>query len=169
MAGGYTYEVVGATRSGPPPAGFHSLRVRTRIGSGPAHFRLAAEAVLTWRMHRAVGVRIDAEDERAAEGGRVRVSIGPVRAPCRVVWAVEGDRSAGFAYGTLPGHPECGEEAFVVEREADDSVWLTVTAFSRPAVWWARAGGPVTRILQRAYARRCGLVLRRACRRSDQR
>ncbi|MFJ3637837.1 DUF1990 family protein [Streptomyces sp. NPDC090112] len=169
MAVGYTYDEVGATLSGLHPPGFHALLVRTRVGSGSAHFRLTAEAVLTWRMHQAVGVRIDAEDERAAAGSRVLVSLGPVRAPCRVVWTVDSDRSAGFAYGTLPGHPECGEEAFVVEREADDTVWLTVTAFSRPAVWWARAGGPITRSLQRAYARRCGLVLRQACHRSDQR
>ncbi|MCK9899131.1 DUF1990 domain-containing protein [Frankia sp. Cpl3] len=31
----------------------------------------------------------------------------------------------------MPDHPEVGEEAFVVERDAAGAVWLAVTAFSR--------------------------------------
>lgn len=44
------------------------------------------------------------------------VGAGPLRlrAPCRVVYTVTESRRRGFAYGTLPGHPECGEEAFVI-------------------------------------------------------
>jgi uncharacterized protein (UPF0548 family) len=34
----------------------------------------------------------------------------------------------GFAYGTLPGRPETGEEAFVVEKTNDD-VYLVIRAF----------------------------------------
>lgn len=55
----------------------------------------------------------------------------------------------GFAYGTLPGHPECGEERFCVEWRDDDTVALNIVAFSRPATWWARAGAPVARLVQR--------------------
>lgn len=84
-----------------------------------------------------------------------------IKAPCRIVWTVEEHRRAGWAYGTLSGHPECGEESFVVDRTGDGTVWLTVSAFSRAAKWYARAGGPATRGLQHAYARRCGVVLRR--------
>ena len=50
---------------------------------------------------------------------------------------------------------------FLVDRTGDGTVWLTVHAFSRAAKWYARAGGPATRGLQQAYARRCGTVLRR--------
>lgn len=50
-----------------------------------------------------------------------------------------------------------------MSREDSEAVWLTVTAFSRPAVWWARAAGPLIPVLQRAY--RCGAVLRRLVRR----
>ena len=88
---------------------------------------------------------------------------GVIKAPCKVVWTVDEPRRSGWAYGTLPGHPECGEEAFVVERTGDGTVWLTVNAFSRPARWYARAGGAATRGLQHAYARRCGKVLRDLC------
>ncbi|AJP03893.1 hypothetical protein TU94_22910 [Streptomyces cyaneogriseus subsp. noncyanogenus] len=159
----FTYDDVGATREqGHCPPGFHSLHVRTRLGEGEPVFRRAAEALLTWQMHRTVGVAIDASAERAAPGVDVTVTLaGMVKAPCRVVWTVEEHRRAGWAYGTLPGHPECGEEAFVVDRTGDGTVWLTVTAFTRPAKWYSRAGGAATRGLQHAYARRCGAVLRR--------
>ncbi|GHH40792.1 uncharacterized protein (UPF0548 family) [Streptomyces candidus] len=80
------------------------------------------------------------------------------------------ERRAGFGYGTLPGHPECGEEVFLVETDqADGSVWLTVRAFSRPVAWYARAAGPLVPLFQAAYARRCGRVLRRAVRRDARR
>ncbi|WP_166021127.1 DUF1990 family protein [Streptomyces chilikensis] len=160
----FTYEDVGATRDGgvPCPPGFRSLRERTRIGEGEEVFRRAAEALMTWRMHREMGVGVTASAERAAPDVDVTVTLaGIVRAPCRVVWAVEQARHVGWAYGTLPGHPESGEEAFVVNRTGDGTVWLTVTAFSRPAKWYAKAGGPATRGFQHAYARRCGVVLRR--------
>lgn len=65
----------------------------------------------------------------------------------------EPDR-VGFAYGTLPGHPECGEQSFVVTRDETGAVWFTIRAFSRPARWFSRLGAPVTRVLQRLATRR---------------
>ncbi len=50
-----------------------------------------------------------------------------------------------------------------MDRTGDGTVWLTVSAFSRGAKWYAKAAGPATRGLQHAYARRCGAVLRRLC------
>ncbi|MEW2258834.1 DUF1990 domain-containing protein [Streptomyces sp. NPDC047869] len=167
----FTYEPVGATRDDLTvcPPGFHPMLVRTRLGEGTAVFSRAAEAVLTWEMHRAMGVGIDAGADRAAPGVDVTVTLaGVIKAPCRVVWTAEDPRRAGWAYGTLEGHPECGEEAFVVDRTGDGTVWLTVAAFSRPQKWYARAGGPATRGLQQAYARRCGTVLKRLCAEYDE-
>ncbi|MET8115670.1 DUF1990 family protein [Streptomyces prasinus] len=159
----FTYDHVGATREpGSCPPGFHPLHVRTRLGEGEAVFRQGSEALLTWELHRAMGVGFDASADRAAPGVDVTLTLaGVVRAPCRVVWTVEEHRRAGWAYGTLPGHPECGEESFVVDRTGDGTVWLTVSAFSRPARWYARAAGPAARGLQQAWAHRCGTVLRR--------
>ncbi|QMU79576.1 DUF1990 domain-containing protein [Streptacidiphilus sp. PB12-B1b] len=175
MDDGFSYPEVGATRpaagglpgaeAGPLPAGYRHLRHRTLIGSGPQVCAAAGEAVLSWRMHRAIGVRVTATDDRARPGVRVRVligrgGIGPAGL-CEVVWAVEEPDRRGFGYGSLPGHPECGEEAFLVELAPDGRVWFTVTAFSRPACWYTRAAGPLVPLFQRLYARRCGTVLRR--------
>ncbi|WP_405619336.1 DUF1990 family protein [Streptomyces sp. NBC_00076] len=161
----FTYDDVGATReAGFCPPGFHPMHVRSRIGEGKEVFRRASEALLTWEMHRALGVGVDVSADRAAPDVDVTVTLGGViKAPCRVVWTLEEPRRVGWAYGTLAGHPECGEESFVVDRTGDGTVWLTISAFSRAAKWYSRAGGPATRGLQQAYARRCGAALRRLC------
>ncbi|MBO8188589.1 DUF1990 family protein [Streptomyces spirodelae] len=164
----FSYTPVGRTAHGVTPPAFRALCVHTWLGSGEAVFAAASRAVLEWRMHRAMGVRMVTDAERAAPGVRVTVGLGAgrlrVHGPCRVVWAVDGERRAGWAYGTLPGHPQCGEEAFWVEHAEDGRVRLSVWAYSRPAVWWTRAAGPVVPALQRLYAHRCGQVLRRLVR-----
>ena len=86
----------------------------------------------------------------------LRVPLGPfgVKAPARVVYIVDEPNRKGFAYGTLPGHPEDGEEAFIVDRRDDGSVWITIRAFSRPSSkrWWLVY--PVLRVMQELITRR---------------
>jgi uncharacterized protein (UPF0548 family) len=55
----------------------------------------------------------------------------------------------GFAYGTLPAHPEEGEERFLVTRDSDDVVNFEVVAFSRAHDRITKLGGPIPRALQR--------------------
>ncbi|MGW4465384.1 DUF1990 family protein [Micromonospora sp. NPDC004704] len=161
-----TYDEVGATRTGRLPPGYRHLRYRTSIGR--VDFAAAGEAVLDWRLHRAAGVRIEASGPRAAEGVTVvaGLGLGPLRlrAPCRVVWAVADGSRAGFGYGTLPGHPARGEEAFLVERDDRGEVWFGVTAFSRPAGWLMTAAGPFGVAFQHLYARNLAAALRRLTR-----
>lgn len=89
------------------------------------------------------------------------VPFGPFRinAPARVVYVVDEPRRKGFAYGTIAGHPEDGEEAFLVEIWDDGSVWIVIRAFSRPAsrLWWCVS--PVLRFMQERYTRRYGRAL----------
>lgn len=162
---GPNYPETGATRTGPLPAGYHHLHHTVRVGHGQDAFETAGAAVTTFRMHRSSGARVRSRADRAEAGAFVEVSagIGPVRftAPCEVIWtAYEKDRT-GFAYGTRTGHPERGEESFLVDLHADGSVWFTVTAFSRPAAWYTRLAGPLVPVLQHAYARHLGRTLRR--------
>ena len=64
------------------------------------------------------------------------------------------ERAHGFAYGTLDDHAEQGEERFSVEWSADDgSVFYDILAFSRPRQWQARVARPLSRALQRKFAR----------------
>ena len=155
--GELTYAEVGATRSVLPSGYQHLERMRT-VGRGAEDFNRAAEAVMTWGVQRGAGLRVDTACERATQGCTVtvRLGVGPlaVSAPCVVVLTVDEPRRRGFAYGTLPGHPERGEELFLVEHRDDDTVRLTIRAFSRPALWWSRASGPAGRLVQRAITAR---------------
>ncbi|MCF6386158.1 DUF1990 domain-containing protein [Mycobacterium sp. MBM] len=149
-----TYPEVGATR-GALPSGYQHVRVAAVIGHGRARFDEAADAVLHWGMQRGAGVLVGADTAVAGVGAEVRVGVWPLRAPCRVVYVVEEADRRGFAYGTLPGHPESGEELFAVRYDpADGTVYAEVTAFARHATWWSRLGGPITRLAQRIITRR---------------
>jgi uncharacterized protein (UPF0548 family) len=160
-----TYDEVGGTRRRPLPDGYRHLRHQTFVGRGPGAMRDAADAVLEFWVLRAAGIRVTASAPRAVPDAQVvsQVGIGPLRvvAPCRVVWVEEDERRAGFGYGTLPGHPAIGEEAFVVELDDLNNVWLTITSFSRPSRRLTRLAGPLMPVAQRLYARRYGAALRR--------
>jgi len=54
---------------------------------------------------------------------------------------VDEPRRRGFAYGTLPGHPERGEEAFLITHHDDGTVTFAITAFCAPGSPLARAAG----------------------------
>ena len=152
----YSYNFVGAT-SGRLPDGYHHLRVTRTIGHGPEVFRVAAQRILSWGMHERAGLHVSA-DGPVTEGMDAIVTIPlpryPLTAPVRVLTVVDEPSRAGFTYGTLPGHPEYGEEAFTVEQQADGRVVATVTAFSRPATWYLRLAGPLGWLAQRLAANR---------------
>src|SRR5690349_16853575 len=137
-----TYSHVGATASA-LPAGYHHVQKSAAIGHGRQRFEDAAAAGMRWGMLRGAGIKVDATTEIAAVGSEVIVHLGPVQAPCRVVYVVDEPDRRGFAYGTLPGHAESGEELFLVRYEpATGDVFADVTAFSRHATWWSRLGSP---------------------------
>jgi uncharacterized protein (UPF0548 family) len=150
----FTYPEVGAT-AGPLPARYHHVRESAVIGRGRERFESAAAKVMRWGMLRGAGVRVTPSSEVAEVGATAVVSLGPVHAPCRVVYVVDEDNRRGFAYGTLKGHPESGEEYFGVRYDpSTDAVYAEVTAFSRHATWWSRAAGPITSLTQRLMTKR---------------
>lgn len=149
-----TYSDVGAT-AGQLPDGYHHVQKSAVIGRGRPRFDEAAAKVMRWGMLRGAGVRVDATSEVAAVGSEVLVGLGPVKAPCRVVYEIDEQDRRGFAYGTLPGHPESGEELFAVRYDpATDEVHAEVVAFSRHATWWAKLGSPATALMQRVVTSR---------------
>ncbi|MBO1335970.1 DUF1990 family protein [Streptomyces sp. VRA16 Mangrove soil] len=149
-----TYAEVGATlTAGRLPSGYAHVDRRVRLGSGTSCFERAGAAVLSWGAQRGAGLTVSPPGP-VEEGADVVLRALGVRIPCRVIRVVEAADRTGFVYGTLAGHPECGEEAFLVERDADGSVWFRVRAFSRPAWWVARLGGPVSRAVQLWVTRR---------------
>jgi uncharacterized protein (UPF0548 family) len=164
----FTYADVGATASARQgePAGYHHVRRSEVIGHGLPFFASAADALMSWQMHRGAGLHVTASQSHAARDVVVlmRLGVGPfgIRVPCRVVYEVAEARRIGFAYGTLRGHPESGEERFIVELSDDEQVLLQITAFSRPGRWFTKLGGPVGRCAQALMTDRYVRTLRRS-------
>jgi uncharacterized protein (UPF0548 family) len=130
-----TYPQVGAT-AGELPAGYHQFTGSLALGYGHQVFARAGDAVRHWQAQLGAGLQVSASSPTAVEDAVLilGLGLGPLRlqAPCRVMYAVDEPRRRGFAYGTLAGHPESGEEAFMIEHHDDDSVSFRITAFSRP-------------------------------------
>jgi uncharacterized protein (UPF0548 family) len=162
-----TYAEVGATREGPLPAGYAHVDRRAVVGSGRAAFDRAAAAVFRWSAQRGAGLRVRASGPASTPGTVVLMTAGLPRfgldVPCRVVWVVDEPDRRGFGYGTLPGHPESGEESFVVSLRPDGDVVYELRAFSRPGTLLTRLGGPVaTRVQALALDRYVGTIRKAA-------
>jgi uncharacterized protein (UPF0548 family) len=147
----FTYAEVGATLDGAMPPGYHHLLREAPLGTGRDAFMRASNALMRWDMHRGSHLRV-AGLGPAAQGETVLLGLAALGValvvPCRVVYVIDEPSRQGFGYGTLPGHPEQGEESFVVSLAPDDRVGLTITAFSRPGHPLIRAAGPVGRAVQ---------------------
>lgn len=152
-----TYAEVGAT-AGEMPAGYHHVRARRVIGRGREVFERATDALLAGEAQRRAGARVDLSETPMREGTRVTMRLGigilSFRIPCLVVWAERTETVAGFAYGTLPGHPECGEERFTLTLEPSGEVAFDIAAFSKPGRWFTRVGAPLGRAVQAWMTRR---------------
>ena len=163
-----TYPEVGATRAGPLPPGYAHAAAGAVVGTGEESFGRAVDAVFAWRAQRAAGLRVRASGSPREVGTVVVLTAGLQRLgydiPCRVVWARTEGPEQGFGYGSLPGHPESGEEAFTVTLEDDGQVVFRTRVFSRLASPLARLGGPLSRAVQHAALDRYATAITRAAR-----
>lgn len=160
-----TYREVGATRDAHLPAGYGHVHRDVVVGAGRSAFARAVDGLFGWDVHRGAGLTVAGGGARAAPGVVVvlRAGAGPFRLtiPCRVVYTVDDADRRGFAYGTLPGHPERGEEAFLITMAPTGEVRFRVRAFSSPASLPARWGGPLTRAIQEHVTDRYVRAMRR--------
>jgi uncharacterized protein (UPF0548 family) len=121
-------------------------------------FDIAVEGLKAWVCHRGIGAFVHPHDAPIAVGTTILVVLraGPIRllVPDRIVAVVDEPDRFGFAYGTLPGHPERGEEAFLIERHSDGRTTATIRVDAGPAWLVARLAAPVVRRLQRAALNR---------------
>lgn len=150
-----TYTDVGSTLG--DGAGTGGTCVSRTVGFGDEAFARAVQALRTFAPQKAVASVVP-EDAEVHEGATVLVvlRLGPltVVAPDRVVAVVDDADRYAFAYGTLPGHPECGEESFEVVRRPDGSVSGRIIVHALPAVPGGALLAPVERMATRYFARR---------------
>ena len=161
-----TYSAVGATAT-QTPAGYVVDHTRIKLGEGARIFAAARAALEKWEQFRLGWVEAGPV-ETPIEEGRVVAVIARLFGlwwlnACRIVYVVDEGDKFGFAYGTLPGHAESGEERFTVEwHKEDEAVWYDILAFSRPRHFLARLGYPYARKLQKRFAKDSAAAMVRA-------
>jgi uncharacterized protein (UPF0548 family) len=147
-----TYPEVGATLRGEHPEGYRHDTYEVELGNGRTVFKRASTGLRTWKGHEVPGIDVIPHSTPIEPGSTVIVTLGTpwlaLAAPCRIVGVIDEPDRWGFAYGTLPGHPEQGEEAFVMSIDSDDGVRFRITAFSRPGEGITHLAGPVGRAVQ---------------------
>lgn len=133
------------------------LFVERVVGAGPDDFAAAVSCFRGLDSQRSVAT-VWPHDATATVGETVLIALafGPVTvvAVNRIVAVMDEADRWGFAYVTLPGHAEVGEEAFVVERRSDGTVAARVVAVARVALPGGRFIQPLLVPLQRRFAHR---------------
>lgn len=160
----YTYPDTGATAA-IPPANYVVDHTRVRLGTGSEMFHRAKRSLTGWKQFDLGWLKAAPTDTPIRAGEVVAVvacvlGIWSINA-ARIVYVVDEPRRFGFAYGTLPGHVEQGEERFLVEQTADETVWYDILAFSRPRHILTKIGYPFVRRLQKRFGRESAATMLR--------
>ena len=171
----FTYAAVGATVE-TLPAEYAVDRTRIKLGEGEPVFHAAKAALRRWEQFRLGWVEAWSPDTPIQSGEVVAVMGRAIGLwwlnACRIVYVVDESgpiSKFGFAYGTLPGHAESGEERFLIEwNRADRSVWYDILAFSKPNHFLTRLGYPIVRRTQKRFARDSAAAMFKAVRSDEE-
>ena len=154
----FSYRETGATKTGHAPAGYNVDHNRVQLGTGSEVFENAKIAIRSWEMFGMDWVTLVPDRSSIEVGIDAAIVVEHFGFyslnAARVVYLIDGPARFGFAYGTLTEHGEIGEERFSVELDpASGEVSYDLFAFSRPASILAIIGYPLSRRLQKAFAR----------------
>ena len=167
----FSYAAVGATAE-TPPSGYAVDHTRIKLGEGEPVFHAAKAALQRWEQFNLGWVEAWSPDTPIKSGEAVAVMGRAIGLwwlnACRIVYVVDESgpiSKCGFAYGTLPGHVESGEERFLIEwNRGDNSVWYDILAFSRPNHFLTRLGYPFVRRTQKRFGQDSAAAMFRAVR-----
>lgn len=159
-----TYGEIGLSALPVPPRGYVREHHEAELD---VTFEDARDALARFATHRLSYLFVHPPNARAELGRDVVVSarVGPLWSinPCRIVTVEESEERFRYAYGTLPGHSESGEESFTVERTKGGRVRAETVAIARPLDPLARLGSPVAHVVQRRIKIDYMRALREAC------
>ncbi len=150
-----TYQPIGGTKSSEPVHGHDNDYQCVKVGHGLPDFEKAKEALKQWKHFPGDWTAILPAQTPIWEGQNLAMFFRLFgfwwRNSCRIVYVRDEARHFAFAYGTLPGHIESGEEVFGVFIDAQDDVYYELSAFSKPRTWFVRLGYPMARLLQEKF------------------
>lgn len=139
-----------------PGANVDHREARVAPADPEAAFVRARDAMRRYDVYRPrrLRARVFTQDGLVAPGALIvqRIRAGPLvlEAPVRIVDFVDAPDEHGYAYATLPGHPERGVARFRLRLDRPrGEVAFTLSSWSMPGHWTTR--------LARRYARRVQL------------
>lgn len=152
----FSYGPVGMTRDDQDaPSGWAEDSYRTVLGPGRESLERGKQLVRAWTMFAMPWIELHTPDAPIREGTTVGVLARSAGLWCvnaaRIAYVIDEPRRFGFAYGTLPGHVEAGEERFLVEHTPENLVAYSIRAISRPRALLARVAQPWVRREQRRF------------------
>lgn len=142
------------------------------VGRGATDFEVAKHAIAQWVKFRqpwtTPAIPLAPIEPGVTVGYAARVWGVWWSCCCRIVDVIDerstdgGDRF-GFTYATIAGHPERGEERFLVTLDATTgSVTFEIVAMSRPGRWFVWLGLPIARRAQARFRSGAAEVLARS-------
>jgi uncharacterized protein (UPF0548 family) len=168
----FTYPDVGATAAnGATPAGYVADHTRVKLGRGTEVFDRARAALVRWEQFRLGWLEAFPADTPLRPGENVVVLARVLgfwwTNAARIVYTIDEPGEPvvrfGFAYGTLPGHAESGEERFLIEWDrSTDQIWYDIRAFSRPRHILTRIGYPFARAMQKQFVKQSVAMMQAA-------
>jgi uncharacterized protein (UPF0548 family) len=161
----YNYKALRGTKS-PPVTGFDNDHSSIVLGKGELVWQRAKNALQSWEQFPVPWTKI--EPIAPLEEGQVVAVLFRLFGlwfinSARIVYTIDEEKEYGFAYGTLPGHLEKGEECFWIERNEAGEVSYHIRAFSKPAYWIIWLGYPVARYFQRRFVKQSLAHLKSLC------
>lgn len=139
------------------PRGYRETRYRTVLGVAPGVFEHAKDALQNRVMYPAPLSALRPENAPLTPGATLVVVLNLFG--CQALNAIRvlaiDDRPDDYrlVVGTLPGHALVGKEVFRIVRE-DERVVYELYAVSKPRHWLTKLGWPLTRWVQRRFARK---------------
>ncbi len=150
----FTYSPIEGTRRA-KIEGYDNDFAQIKLGEGELVFEKAKKLIQDWKMFPSAWTKILGDNKSIQEGTSIVMMARFLgvwfRNSCKIVYVIDEKKRFGFAYGTLPGHIESGEELFLVEINQQNEVFYSIKAFSRPRHFLAKIGYPIIRILQERF------------------
>jgi len=162
----YNYSATEGTKS-PPVKGYDNDHSFIVLGDGEVVWEKAKAVLQSWQQFPSSWTKVEPNSTPLEKGKVVAVLFRLFGLwfinSARIVYTLNSDKQYGFAYGTLPGHVEKGEECFWIERDASGQVTYHIRAFSQPACWIVWLGYPIARYFQRRFVKQSLAHMKKCC------
>ena len=164
----YSYSEVGATATTKAFAHYDNDYNHIIVEQGETVWQKAKNALRGWQQFPLPWTKIYPNTTELKTGEVVSVIFKVFglwwKNSAKIVYTFDEPNRFGFAYGTLPGHIEMGEEVFWVERDDTGLVSYHIKAFSKPHFWLVKLGYPIARMYQRKFVKESKIAMKKLCR-----